>query len=80
MLKILPMFLLSIFLFASSALAAGYDNFKDVTAASLKPFARDLGGLLGSGANQTARPLGFSGFDLGVRGMASSTLPAATRC
>ena len=51
----------------SAASAAGYDGFAAVTASELKPFARDLGGLLGSGANQTARPLGFSGFDVGVR-------------
>ncbi len=70
MLKTLSVSLLSVFLCAASASAAGYDGFKYVTASSLKPFARDLGGLLGSGSNQTARPLGFSGFDLGVRGMA----------
>ena len=70
MLKILPILLLSFFLCVSAAFAAAYDGFNSVTAAALKPFARDLGGLLGSGSNQTARPLGFSGFDLGVRGMA----------
>lgn len=53
----------------SCASAANYDNFKNVTPGSLKPFARDLGGLLGSGTNQTARPLGFAGFDIGVRGV-----------
>ncbi len=51
----------------SCAAAANYDNFRNLTAGSLKPFARDIGGLLGSGSNQTARPLGFAGFDLGVR-------------
>ncbi|MBI4352282.1 MAG: hypothetical protein HY550_12685 [Elusimicrobia bacterium] len=54
----------------SAASAADYGNFGDITPASLKPFARDLGGLLGSGTNQTARPLGFAGFDIGVRGAA----------
>jgi hypothetical protein len=34
------------------------------SAASLKPFARDLGGLMGSNSFHTARPLGFSGFEL----------------
>ncbi len=53
----------------SCAAAANYDNFRGVTPAALKPFARDLGGLLGSGTNQTARPLGFAGFDIGVRGV-----------
>ena len=70
MLKLLSVLLLSGFLFASAASAATYDAFRDVTASALKPFARDIGGLLGSGSNQTARPLGFSGFDLGVRAMA----------
>ena len=54
----------------SPASAANYDNFRDLTPGSLKPFALDIGGLLGSGSNQTARSLGFSGFDLGVRGIA----------
>ncbi len=34
------------------------------TAAPLKPFARDLGGLMGSDTFHTARVLGFSGFEL----------------
>jgi hypothetical protein len=54
----------------SCASAANYDNFRNLTPGSLKPFARDLGSLLGSGSNQTARPLGFAGFDFGVRGVA----------
>ncbi|MEI7529340.1 MAG: hypothetical protein WCK76_10390 [Elusimicrobiota bacterium] len=54
----------------SGAYAAEYDGFQAVSAAALRPFARDLGGLLGSGSNQTARSLGFSGFDLGVRAAA----------
>lgn len=36
-------------------------------AGSLKPFTRDLGGLLGSAAFHNGRSLGFSGFDVGVR-------------
>jgi hypothetical protein len=53
------------------ASAADFDGFRNVTDVSvMKPFARDLGGLLGSGTNQTARPLGFSGFDFGVRAVA----------
>ncbi|OIO02440.1 MAG: hypothetical protein COX65_08475 [Elusimicrobia bacterium CG_4_10_14_0_2_um_filter_56_8] len=54
----------------SCAVAANYDNSRGLASASLKPFARDLGSLLGSGSNQTARPLGFAGFDLGVRAAA----------
>jgi hypothetical protein len=42
----------------------GFEQYAD--AGSLKPFARDLGGELGSAAFHSARPLGFSGFDLGV--------------
>lgn len=61
---------LGVFLLAPAASAADYDGFRAVTASSMKPFARDIGGLLGSGSNQTARPLGFSGFDVGVRAMA----------
>lgn len=53
------------------ALFAGYyDNAALVSASDLKPLARDIGGLLGSGSNQTARSLGFSGFDIGLRGAA----------
>lgn len=35
---------------------------------SLKPFARDLGALMGAATFHNGRPLGFSGFDVGVRG------------
>jgi hypothetical protein len=70
----LTAFLSAVLLFGlSPAFAADYDVFKDITAPALKPFARDIGGLLGSGSNQTARPLGFSGFDIGVRGVAQFT-------
>ncbi|OGR81520.1 MAG: hypothetical protein A2X32_00975 [Elusimicrobia bacterium GWC2_64_44] len=69
MLKKLACFAL-IPLFGAAASAADYGEFYNVSAGAIKPFARDLGGLLGSGSNQTARPLGFAGFDLGVRGMA----------
>lgn len=44
-----------------------YADFPRAAAADLKPFARDLGGLLGSGTNQTARVLGFGGFDASAR-------------
>lgn len=43
----------------------GFEQFAD--RASLKPFARDLGGVLGAATFHGARPLGFSGFDVGVR-------------
>ncbi|OGR87792.1 MAG: hypothetical protein A3J74_02030 [Elusimicrobia bacterium RIFCSPHIGHO2_02_FULL_57_9] len=35
---------------------------------SIKPFTRDLGGVLGSATFHSARSLGFSGFDIGLRG------------
>lgn len=69
MLKKIIFLLTSAFFFSSAASAADYNNFRNVSESALKPFARDLGGLLGSGSNQTARPLGFSGFDFGVRAM-----------
>ncbi len=49
------------------ARAEGYDEFITVTRRSLKPFAADIGGLLGAASNHTARSLGFSGFDMGFR-------------
>ena len=57
-------------LLSAAAQAGYYDNAKYLEKESIKPFARDLGGLLGSGAAQTARSLGFSGFDIGVRAAA----------
>lgn len=44
---------------------AGFSQFAD--AGSLKPFARDLGGLLGGATFHDGRSLGFSGFDIGGR-------------
>ncbi|MBI3550863.1 MAG: hypothetical protein HY078_17645 [Elusimicrobia bacterium] len=35
---------------------------------SLKPFARDLGGVLGSASFHSGRPLGVTGFDIGAHG------------
>ncbi|MBU2574977.1 MAG: hypothetical protein KKH28_12955 [Elusimicrobia bacterium] len=48
--------------------AGAYSDFPLARLSDLKPFTRDLGGLMGSGTNQTARILGFAGFDLGVKG------------
>lgn len=47
--------------------SSAYRNFPNAAASDLRPFTRDIGGLLGSGTNQTARVLGFGGFDLSVR-------------
>ena len=44
---------------------AGFPQYAD--AGSLKPFARDLGGLLGGATFHDGRSLGFSGFDVGAR-------------
>lgn len=44
----------------------GFEQYAD--AASLKPFARDLGGVLGAGTFHSGRSLGLSGFDVGVTG------------
>jgi len=51
---------------ASVAKAGYYDNFKFASEDAVKHFARDIGSLLGTGTANTARPLGFSGFDIGV--------------
>lgn len=51
--------------FATADPYAGFEQFAD--AGSLKPFTRDLGGLLGSATSHNGRSLGFSGFDVGVR-------------
>lgn len=46
-----------------------FGGFKEyVTRDSLKPFTRDLGGLLGSACFHSGRPLGFNGLDIGVHG------------
>ncbi|MDE2290572.1 MAG: hypothetical protein KGL53_00710, partial [Elusimicrobia bacterium] len=39
-----------------------------ITRDNLKPFARDLGAVLGAATFHSGRSLGFSGFDVGVRG------------
>ena len=44
----------------------GFQQFID--RGSLKPFARDLGTVLGAATFHSGRSLGFSGFDVGVRG------------
>jgi hypothetical protein len=44
---------------------SGFERYAD--AGSLKPFTRDLGGILGAVTFHNGRSLGFSGFDVGVR-------------
>jgi len=50
---------------ASSDQYGGFEQYAD--AGSLKPFSRDLGGILGAATFHSGRPLGFSGFDVGAR-------------
>lgn len=56
---------------AASSAFAGADQYggfaRYADEGSLKPFARDLGGVLGSATFQSGRSLGLTGFDVGVR-------------
>jgi hypothetical protein len=70
--KLLITALFTLFLVPAASATGNFNGFIDLGPEGLKPFARDLGGLLGSGLNQTARPLGFSGFDIGVRTVTQS--------
>ncbi len=67
-------FLLSgLFLLAQTAFCSDnpFKHFKEnISKESLKPFARDIGGILGSASYNTARSLGFPGFDVGFRAAA----------
>lgn len=58
-------------LLAAALPAAAQDQFggfqEHIDRASLKPFARDLGAVLGAATFHSGRSLGFSGFDVGVR-------------
>jgi hypothetical protein len=68
--KILFVFGLAVVGLPSAYAGSGtYADFPKAEASDLRPFARDLGGLLGSGTNQTARVLGFGGFDVSGRGV-----------
>jgi hypothetical protein len=63
--RLLPVLLLC----ASAARADQYGGFEQYAdSGALKPFARDLGGVLGSATFHGGRSLGFSGFDVGVKG------------
>ena len=50
---------------AGADVYGGFETFAD--AGALKPFTRDLGGVLGSASFHSGRSLGFSGFDIGAR-------------
>lgn len=58
---------------ASAAHADPYNDFKTrVTETALKPFALDIGGLLGAASFSDGRALGFPGFRLDVLGVVQS--------
>lgn len=64
-------FLLAAALLAPAPALAGADQYgafeQFADQGSLKPFTRDLGGILGAATFHSGRPLGFSGFDMGAR-------------
>ncbi len=54
-------------LMAVAAMAGPFTHFKDISSSSeLKPFAADLGGLIGANDFSSGRSIGFPGFDVGV--------------
>lgn len=55
---------------AGAAQYGGFSRYADE--ASLKPFTRDLGGVLGSATFHSGRSLGLSGWDVGLRGGAQA--------
>mgnify|MGYP001611212275 FL=1 len=59
------LFLAAVPAFAGADQYAGFARYAEES--SLKPFARDLGGVLGSATFQSGRSLGLTGFDVGVR-------------
>lgn len=63
----------SLFAFSFAGEANALNVFSEfgsrVTQDSMKPFAKDLGGLLGSADFHSARTMGFPGFDIGVAGV-----------
>lgn len=61
--------LLLLLTLAAPAFADQYGAFEQYAdGTTIKPFTRDLGGVLGSATFHSARSLGFSGFDIGARG------------
>ncbi|MEA3306547.1 MAG: hypothetical protein U9Q34_02045 [Elusimicrobiota bacterium] len=67
MIRLFIIFVFSV-LMPLSVFSTEFSGFSsNITNSSLKAFAKDMGGILGGGANNTARSLGFSGFDLGYK-------------
>lgn len=67
--RILAAFLLSTVCLGTARAQDQFGGFQaHIDRGALKPFARDLGGVLGAATFHSGRSLGFSGFDVGVRG------------
>lgn len=64
--------LITVLLLATAAAAQARDQFggfkEHIDPGGMKPFTRDLGSLLGAATFHSGRSLGFSGFDVGIRG------------
>lgn len=59
---------ISLLCMSGSLLAGTFDGFSaNVTRENMKPFAKDLGGLIGAGTFTTGRVLGWGGFQIGPR-------------
>jgi len=70
--RLSALLLLALFLASFGAVpASAQDQFggfqEHIDRGAMKPFARDLGALLGAATFHSGRSLGFSGFDVGVR-------------
>lgn len=68
MLKKSAIFASAFVTFAAASAWADFSNFKNVVSdANLKPFATDIGGMLGANSAHSGRSLGFPGFDVGIQ-------------
>ena len=66
-LKMISIAVLSLMVFTSGAWADPFEDFKTrVNTTLLKPFAKDLGGLIGGADFSSGRTLSFPGFDIGL--------------
>ncbi len=66
-LKMMSIFVLSLMVFTSGVWADPFEDFKtNVTTTLLKPFAADLGGLIGGADFNSGRTLSFPGFEVGL--------------
>ena len=66
-LKMISIAVLSLMVFTNGAWADPFEDFKTrVNTTLLKPFAKDLGGLIGGSDFSSGRTLSFPGFDVGL--------------